>query len=203
MKHFFFALLTAFSFIGIASAQNDLKLTNQQIFLDSFYENRHELLIKSMIINVDSISRKELIQRLKNWGGVNFVNLKEVLVSETESQLVFNYIDKGLYYKFLGMVSTSNWYIRLVIQVKDGKLRLLFYDDGNAFWPGDGKYVSSTMPRVYKLSNYFQEDENGLLVAQKRMANGLLNLKNNIEKTADSIRLGVNNPVENIKTDDW
>lgn len=65
---------------------------NSQYLIDSLYINKGDLLINQRILVIDSVSREELINRIKNWGGVSFVNLKEVLVSETQDQLVFNYI---------------------------------------------------------------------------------------------------------------
>jgi hypothetical protein len=75
------------------------------------------------------------------------VNLKEVMVSETDNQIVLVYIIKTpnyLKFKTLGITTITpvnyDWYIRLIAQFKDGKIRVQFYDDGN----------------VYKLSEYSQ-----------------------------------------------
>jgi hypothetical protein len=62
----------------------------------------------------------------KNWGGTNFVNLKEVIVSETEDQIVLNYITNDLYVKSLGTIVTAEWYVRLVAEFKEGKMRVSF-----------------------------------------------------------------------------
>ncbi len=58
---------------------------------DSTFQNFDEKLIYSEVILIDSVNQAELIRRAKNWGGTAFVNLKEVLVAETDNQLVFNY----------------------------------------------------------------------------------------------------------------
>jgi hypothetical protein len=91
----------------------------------------------------------------------------------------------------------------LVVQVKDNKVRLLFYDDGNSFMPGDGKYVSSTPARIYKLRNYLKEDENGQLIARKTSKDGLLNIISSIEATAYSIEIALRTKQKNYPKDEW
>lgn len=80
-----------------------------QFQIDSLYSDKEQLLINQKVIIVDSVNREELINRIKNWGGVSFVNLKEVLVSETQDQLVFTYVTSGFYVKSMGITSTLDW----------------------------------------------------------------------------------------------
>ena len=57
--------------------------------VDSMYESNDDYLILTRIIKLDdSISNAEIITRIKNWSGLNFVNPNEVLVNETNQQLV-------------------------------------------------------------------------------------------------------------------
>jgi hypothetical protein len=158
---------------------------NGQYLIDSLYTNKEELLINQRVLMIDSISREELINRIKNWGGVAFVNLKEVLVSETQDQLVFNYITSGFYAKSLGIQTNMDWYVRMVIQVKDGKVRIQQYDDGNGYRSGSysgGVSIPATQARLYHLNDYFA---NG--VSRKMYNDGFLKFKNATKSTLNSL----------------
>lgn len=136
MKSFFLSFM-----IGIClsfSAQNCLTR-------DSIYQNFEEKLVHSEVVNVDSASKSELINLAKEWGATNFVNLKEVLVSETENQLVFNYITSST-----GGNLTSNTYIKLILLFKDGRAKASFYDDGNVAaigYPARTYYFTRSFPK--------------------------------------------------------
>ncbi len=98
----------------------------------------------SEVVIVDSIRKSELITLVKNWGGLTYVNLKEVLVSETENQLVFNYITSNS-----GGSITSSTYVRLVIMLKVGRIKALFFDEGNVAamgYPARTYYFTSSFP---------------------------------------------------------
>jgi hypothetical protein len=104
------------------------------------YEDASSRLFISKVIELPGKSQKELVNQFKNWASTSFVNLREVMVSETENQIVLNYTTQtASYMKSLGMKipHTMSWYVRLVAQFKDGKARIQFYDDGNAFKPGE------------------------------------------------------------------
>lgn len=111
----------------------------------------------------------------KNWASTSFVNLKEVTVSETDNQMVLNYItETSDYFKTLGMKNpfTMSWYVRLVGQFKDGKIRILAYEDGNAFKPGSyssygsvpavqrGTYSLTSFMKTPETEKDFQKNEN-------------------------------------------
>lgn len=139
-----------------------------QIHIDSLYENKGEFLIYSKIQEFDSIPKSQFPKRIKNWAGTKFVKMTEVLVSETEDQIVFAYISSSFFLKgMMGERSGSNdWYIRMVIQMKDNKIKISMYDDGNAM-------NAYSQARVYKLSNYFSKKG----IAPKLYADGLMNLR--------------------------
>lgn len=128
---------------------------------DSIYQNFEEKLVHSEVVNIDSASKSELINLAKDWGGINFVNLKEVLVSETENQLVFNYITSNT-----GGNITSNTYIKLILLFKDGKVKASFYDDGNVaavgypartyFYTGSFPKPESTLCNKGAFKSYFE-----------------------------------------------
>jgi hypothetical protein len=102
------------------------------------FEKAGEGLYISKVIEIPNKTQKELQTQFKNWASTSFVNLREVMVSETDNQIVLNYITKTPnYLKVLGMKTPFNydWYVRLVAQFKDGKVRIQFYDDGNVYRP--------------------------------------------------------------------
>ena len=121
--------------------------------LDDFYQDKSNYLIYSVVDTFDTIQRDVLITRIKNWAGLKFVNVNEVLVGETQSQLVFNYIDGTYYVKSLGKVY-RDWYYRLIIQMKDDRVKISIYDDGNAFWAGSYSQYAN-VPAVSSRTYYF------------------------------------------------
>ena len=163
--------------------------------IDSLYENKNEFLLFSKIVQTDSLTKEQIIKNIKNWSGTNFVNSKEVLVSETDEQLVYNYITNEFSTKTLGISVVYDWYIRLVIQIKDKKFRLLFYDDGNAYWPSTSRYTSNISARTYHLTQYFNKQG----IAKTSYEKGLQNLKNSIIYTSDILEKNSKN--KNINTD--
>jgi hypothetical protein len=114
------------------------------------YEDATSKLFISKVIEIPNKTQKELVTQFKNWASTSFVNLREVIVSETDNQIVLNYITTtNSYYKTLGMKTAVEygWYVRLVAQFKDGKVRVQFYDDGNVFRPGEYlTYARTTTP---------------------------------------------------------
>lgn len=183
---------TLLTFIFIFSCLSYIKAQT----IDSLYENKDEDLLLSRIESLDSMSSKQIISAVKNWSGTSFANSQEVLVSETDNQLVFNYISDAMYSKMLGMTTPMSWYVRLVVQVKDGKIRLLYYDDGNTFRPSFSNSVGSipSMPaRSQKLKMCFKE--NGEV--PKPYRNGLINFKNQIRSNAQDLILSLANTVKN------
>ncbi len=130
------------------------------------YEDATSGLFVSKVVEVKDKSQKELVTQFKNWAATRFVNLREVMVSETENQIVLNYITKtNSYMKSLGMKLPMNysWYVRMVVQFKDGKARAQFYDDGNSFIAGEySKYgsVPSVPARSMYVHTYTKKPEN-------------------------------------------
>jgi hypothetical protein len=159
--------------------------------IDSLYQKQDEYLVYSKVIDFTGKSKIEIMNGFKNWGGTNFVNLKEVIVSETEDQIVLNYITNDMYVKSLGAIVIAEWYVRLVAEFKEGKMRVSFYDDGNSFWLGS-QYAPSTPARTYKLAMYFKDGE-----PRKMSHAGLVGFKDGVINTANSIKL-----VESKRTND-
>jgi hypothetical protein len=153
------------------------------------------------VIQVDSVLSDELIKRVKNWGSTHFVNLKEILVGGTEDQLVFNYITDDFYVKTMGMVTGVSWYIRMVVQVKDGRIRVQLFDDGNAYKPGSYSGCLGTpgmQARAYHLTDCFKDT-----VARKMYNDGLEKIKSGVVTTLFSLEQAVRTKAIKADNGDW
>lgn len=175
--------LTMFLSAKILFCQDEIPL----LHVDSFYESKSEYLIHSRkVVFDDSIGKAQIIQRIKNWSGTKFVNPSEVLVNETQDQLVYRYIQSFSFNSF-----SYNWYVRLIISIKDDRIRLQFYDDGDA--PARNTY----------LRPYFNKEEN---VYPKKIFNkGLTVFKEEIKLSGAGLENYIKNPdnQNKIKKDDW
>jgi hypothetical protein len=171
-----------------------------QLHIDTFYQNKNEFLIYSIVKEFDSLPQDVLNTKVKNWGSTNFVNMSEVLVGETKEQLVFNYISKSSYTKVLGMATTRSWYVRMVIQIKDNKIKISMYDDGNCFWPGSysgGVSVPATSARLYKLADYFGKKG----TCMKMYNGGLEDFKSSCFNSVDGLVKSIKSNTENKEKD--
>jgi len=195
---------------SIISGFGHSQTLQENLHIDSFYQNKSEFLILSKVINLkDSIGRINIINKIKNWSGTAFVNPKEVIVSETNDQLVFVYSSKSFFMKGLfGEHNAISWYIRLVMQIKDNRIRLQFFDDGNVYVPGsyyNNVRVAPVQERTAKLSNYFQKEDNTR--SRKMFDEGFYNFSLSINQTAKDIEVSIlNQNTQNIdspKKDDW
>jgi hypothetical protein len=135
LKKYLFTLLTFVLFIV-----QPLFLNGQDNDVPELktWEDINSKLYVSKVIEFEGKSQKDLIVLYKNWASIAFVNLKEVLVGETESQVVIRYIlNTSANYKIMGMKGTSgfDWYVRLIAQFKEGKVKVSFYDEGNVPTP--------------------------------------------------------------------
>ena len=176
-------------------------IANAQFQIDSLYQDKEQLLINQKVIIVDSVSREELINRIKNWGGVSFVNLKEVLVSETQDQLVFTYVTSGFYIKSMGITTPLDWYVRMVVQVKDGRIRVQQFDDGNTYRAGSysgGVTGPATQARRYHLNDYFVDG-----VARKTYNEGFIKFKEAANNTIISLENAAQQKADPAVKDEW
>jgi len=176
---------------------------HSQYHIDSLYQNKDNNLLYSVVQDYDSVSLDVLNTKVKNWAGTAFVNLSEVLVGETKEQIVLRFITDDFYIKMLGMPTIRNWYIRVVIQMKDNKLKISFYDDGNAFWPGS--YTgTTTVPAVqagkYHFSEYAFKKEG---VASKMCNEGIGNIKPVCINMANGLNLSIISAATPAASDDW
>lgn len=152
--------------------------TTAQMKIEDFYQDRALFLIHSVVEEADSTSKEELAIKVKNWAGTHFVNMREVLVSETPEQMVFNYVSNDFFVKAMATSYPQGWYIRMVVQLKDNKLKISFFDDGNT------SVGFFNMPaRHYKFDDYFGKQ--GL--ARKNYNDGLVNVKSSCISTANKV----------------
>jgi hypothetical protein len=98
------------------------------------YEDAGSKLYASKVIEVTGKSQKELINLFKNWASTSFASLKDVIVSETDNQIVIVYVDRiktSIKVLLTTYPDDMSFYTRLVSEFKDGKMRVSLYDDGN------------------------------------------------------------------------
>lgn len=169
---------------------------NTKLHIDSFYSNKSEHLIYSEIYEFDSLSQEDLNTKIKNWAGLHFVNMKEVLVSETKDQMVFCYLTEDFFMKTLTTTYYS-WYFRLSIQIKDNKIKVSIYDDGNALWSRSDQYP--TPARKYKFSVNFNEDGTSM----KMYTKGMLEVKKSCVKLSNDINNSIKIAKLDTKNNDW
>jgi hypothetical protein len=153
-----FLVFFMFSF-GYLNSQTNfdskyLKLINLEeensITINEIYEDVNKGLIETFIIEVKDKNQKQLLKDFKNWYSNYFVSLKTSLQSETEDQLVFNYIHTS-YFKqgLLQIKSTQDHHLRLVVQFKDYKIRVQFFDDLSFVRYGDKDLIVNSSNKYF------------------------------------------------------
>jgi len=157
-----------------------------QLTIDEFYEDKEVFLIHNIVKDFDSISQYELIHRIKDWGRSQFISFGEVLVSETDNQLIFNYMTKSFVEKKWRKTIIKSWYIKMAIDVADNKISISLYDDGNSYWEdltSTYKNVVSTSSNTYKFKYYFLEDG----ITDKKYFKGISDVKGECIKISNSL----------------
>ena len=84
------------------------------------------------------------------------------------------------------MIVNNDWYVRLVIQFKDGKIRCQYFEDGNVFIPSQYG-VPSVESRIYHFKQFFEE-ENGILYSKKLTKLGFVSFKESIISNLNSLK---------------
>lgn len=146
----------------------------ERMSLEKFYVDKETFLIYTEVIQCDSLSKDQLINKTKNWAGISFNNLKQVITTESDDQLVIRYIDKSFYVKGIGKILMP-WNLRLVLQFKDNKVKCSFYDGTN---------VESNLP--FAAYHYKMHEE------------GLNAIYQNIIATTNSLKKSIQ-----TKKEDW
>ena len=188
-KYIFLFVLVGVSFMSFGADRDTLRI-------DDIYLDVESYLMHEVILEFDSVSASDLMIRFENWGGQNFRNYEVVRTSKSETQITLSYI-----------VSTglSNWYLMLVAEFKDGKVRLRFYDGGNAFIAGPPSAAAGT----YHLDGYFKD---GFIIykpvpsgfnGKEKMASAAIAVKKSALNTAQSINENLISQVKSKEESDW
>jgi hypothetical protein len=182
-------------------------VSNSQEFNLNVKKFDEDRLYTSKVIELPNKNQKELVQQFKNWAGTAFVNLKEVMVAETDNQIVLNYIIRTYpVMKMLGMKTPMErgWYVRLVAQFKDGKIKVSIFDDGNTFIPGTYNRYGSTpavQSRTFYVSNWYvskPDDVTDIYKAKHFLFQSYITWVENADSMLISIESGMKN--ESLKS---
>lgn len=175
---------------------------NGTIKLSDVFEEPSERLLKSIVLESPGSSAKSLKMKFKNWAQSRFVNLEEVLVGETDSQLTINYIEEYSYRAGLGMSVSISHYVRMICQFKEGKLRVLLFDDGNCFVPSS-QYTPSVSARSYYMDSFFNKD--GLVVKEytRVQYRRMLAFNNEINNMLNSVKDILKADADGVLNEDW
>lgn len=194
-------LLISNSFI----AQNE-KQEKDTVFLSQIYFDESTFLVSQKVMEFDSISSDELMIRFENWAGQNFRNYDKVRTSKTESQITLNYITSTFN-------ASLDFYLNMVVEFKNNKVRIQIFDDGNVYKPGSysgSTYISGISARTYHIKSYFTDGmiiyktKPGMLNINEKNASGSLNYKMSVDKTFDDIETFIKSKIEVKKEDtDW
>jgi hypothetical protein len=188
-------VIASFLFLSFNSlnAQNNVypeKLSPEPpriLYQKDIYQDSSSLIVFQQVIRTDSVGKTELKKRFKNWGGKAYINFSEVLVSETDDQMVLVYI-----VDVPGKDGIGKWYVRMIANFKDDRVRISLYDDGNA------------PARQFKTTIYF--DRFGKIdpsksIMWKNAHNGVIRWRNEILSTLVSCGEGLTQPTS--ANDDW
>ena len=183
-------------------AQNE-KQEKDTVFLSQIYIDESTYLVSQKVIEFDSISSDELIIRFENWAGQNFRNYDKVRTSKTESQITLNYITSTFN-------TALDFYLIMVVEFKDNKIRVQIFDDGNAYKPSSysvSTYISWISARTYRVKSYFSDGmiiykpKPGMLNINEKNATGSLYYKASIDGTFNEIETFIKAKVDVKKED--
>ena len=166
----------------------------KELTIEELYQDQASHLLVQKIIETDSVGVSLLKKKIKNWIGLTFRSAENVLVNETEDQLVLIYISKSLEANTGISVLPMPWYIRCTIELKPNKIRISFFDDMGSGTPeGTGQ-----LQRTYHLSQFFKKD--GEMKMKNTYKDGFLKFKLSLSSMLSSLEKGL---LENQKSDDW
>jgi len=177
----FFSL--ALNVFGQSKAERDT------VYIDQIYKDVSTYLVSQRVLEFDSVSAQELMKRFENWGGKNFRNYDHVRTSKTESQITLNYITSC---SSIGL----DFYINMVVEFKDNKMRVQIFDDANVYKPGSyvgTSYIAGIASRTYHIASYFKEGmidyklKPGMMNYAEKQATGALSYKASIESGLDEL----------------
>jgi hypothetical protein len=152
---------------------------DSSVSINEIYEDESKGLIETFIIEVKDKNQKQLVKDFKNWYSKYFISLKTTLQSETEDQLVFNYIHTSFFKQGLFQINSPNdHHLRLVVQFKDYKIRVQFIDDLSFVSYGEKYIIVNSSNKYYIKGIKYQLYLNEL----KHMSEILTDINNSITK---------------------
>jgi hypothetical protein len=167
------------------------KQEKDTVFVEQIYQDLSTYLVSQRVLEFDSIKANELMIRFENWAGQNFRNYEKVRTSKTESQITLNYITSSF--------STSlDFYLNMVVEFKDNKIRVQIYDDANVYKPGSysgSTYISGVAGRAYHINSYFN---NGMIIYKPKP--GMLNINEKNATGSLAYKASVDATIEEINT---
>lgn len=185
------------------------KSERDTVFLIQIYQDPEKYLVSQRVLEFDSIDKTELMSRFENWAGQNFRNYDKVRTSKTDNQITLNYITSSF-------ITVLDFYLNMVVEFKDDKIRVQIFDDGNVYKAGyysGSTYIPGTSARLYHVKSYFTDGmliyktKPGVLNVNERNATGSLNYKTSINSTIEEIYQFVLNENQTNKVkkddDDW
>ena len=171
--------------------------------VNQIYDDIESLTVIDTVLNVDSVTFKELKNRFNNWGGINYNNYKNVKTSETDNQVVIDYVTSSF-----GVLKMN---VRLVAYFKNNKVRLKVTDMGNVYT----YQASPAIPiqaKTYNIKSYFYSNNQisykvkpGMFNYKEKQATGSINYRREIVSTISSINKGllINNNEVVLSDDNW
>jgi hypothetical protein len=184
-------------------AQNG-KQEKDTVFISQIYLDESNYLVSQKVIDFDSISANELIIRFENWAGQNFRNYDKVRTSKTETQITLNYITSTFN-------TALDFYLNMVVEFKDNKIRVQIFDDGNVYKPGSysgSTYIAGISARSYHIKSYFSDGmiiyktKPGMFNINEKNGSGSLYYKSSIDDTFKEIETFINAKIAIKKDDD-
>lgn len=182
-------LMTIISLTLSTTYGQNSKQDRDTVFLNQIYQDASTYLVSQRVLEFDSVSANELMIRFENWAGQNFRNYDKVRTSKTESQITLNYITSSFN-------SSLDFYLNMVIEFKDNKIRVQIFDDANVYKPGSYSgttYIAGIASRTYHIKSYFSDGmivyktKPGMLNIHERNATGSLVYKASIDATLEEI----------------
>ncbi len=178
-------LLTSFTTLF---AQNT-KQEKDTVFLSEIYLDETTYLVSQKVLEFDSINANELMVRFENWAGQNFRNYDKVRTSKTDSQITLTFITSSF-------SASLDFYLNMIVEFKDNKMRVQIYDDGNVYKPGSysgNTYIKGIEGRIYHIKSSFTD---GMIIYKTRP--GMLNMNEKNATGSLAYKAYVNSTIEEI-----
>lgn len=181
-------LMLLITSVSSTFAQNT-KQEKDTVFLNEIYLDETTYLVSQKVLEFDSINANELMVRFENWAGQNFRNYDKVRTSKTDSQITLTYITSSF-------SQSLDFYVNMVVEFKDNKIRVQFYDDGNVYKPGSysgSTYIKAIEGRLYHIKSSFTD---GMIIYKTKP--GMFNMTEKNATGSLAYKASINSSIEEI-----